>query len=190
MPVWRSTLVLAGVLVLGACAATPPAGPTVMVLPGDGKNFAQFQQDDMTCRAEAARRVVPPDINSTAAGAAIGTVAGAAAGAAIGAAAGNPGAGAAIGAGTGLVGGTAIGAGTAESSTFDMQRRYDVTYTQCMVAMGDKLPPAQTVYAAPTYYPAYPYPYPYYGPPYFGPYIGSEVFIGGSFGGHRHFRHW
>ncbi|MGH7535246.1 MAG: hypothetical protein ACREMG_06640, partial [Gemmatimonadales bacterium] len=34
---------------LGACA-TVPAGPSVMVLPGGGKSFEQFQADDSICR--------------------------------------------------------------------------------------------------------------------------------------------
>ena len=40
--------VVAGLL-LSACA-TIPTGPTVMVLPGGGKSFEQFQGDDAVCR--------------------------------------------------------------------------------------------------------------------------------------------
>jgi hypothetical protein len=36
-------------LVLGACASIP-TGPNVLVLPGDGKSFEQFQTDDAICR--------------------------------------------------------------------------------------------------------------------------------------------
>jgi hypothetical protein len=37
------------VVFLGACS-TLPTGPNVMVLPGVGKPFDQFQVDDMVCR--------------------------------------------------------------------------------------------------------------------------------------------
>ena len=44
---------IAGVVALGACAVVPPPGPTVMALPGQGKSFPAFQQDDVTCRGYA-----------------------------------------------------------------------------------------------------------------------------------------
>src|SRR6266511_1415052 len=44
---WIGLLIL--VPFLGACA-TVPAGPSVMVLPGSGKSFEQFQADDAMCR--------------------------------------------------------------------------------------------------------------------------------------------
>src|SRR5216110_3380908 len=42
-------------LLMTACA-TVPAGPSVMVLPGNGKNFEQFQADDAVCRQWAAQQ--------------------------------------------------------------------------------------------------------------------------------------
>jgi hypothetical protein len=39
----------AGLLGLAACASVP-TGPSVMVLPGTGKNFDQFRVDDAACR--------------------------------------------------------------------------------------------------------------------------------------------
>ncbi|MGZ8250536.1 hypothetical protein [Methylomagnum sp.] len=36
-------------LLIGGCA-TIPKGPSVLVLPGTGKAFAQFQADDSACR--------------------------------------------------------------------------------------------------------------------------------------------
>lgn len=39
-------------LLLGGCS-TLPKGPSVMVLPGTGKEFAQFQSDDGACRQYA-----------------------------------------------------------------------------------------------------------------------------------------
>jgi outer membrane lipoprotein SlyB len=67
--------------------------------------------------------------------AAVGTLIGAAAGAAIGG-----GHGAAVGAGVGLAGGAMAGTGAADSSSYALQRRYDVAYTQCMYAKGHKVP--------------------------------------------------
>ncbi len=37
---------------LSACS-TMPNGPSVLVLPGGGKDFAQFHDDDMKCRTSA-----------------------------------------------------------------------------------------------------------------------------------------
>src|SRR5712691_8961794 len=134
--------IMAAVL-LTACA-TVPTGPSVMVLPGSGKNFEQFAADDTICRQWAAERtgttVARASTESTTSGAAIGTVIGAAAGAAIGAAAGNPATGAVVGAGGGLLGGTAIGAGSAKGAGASVQGRYDIAYMQCMYAKGNQIP--------------------------------------------------
>ena len=46
---------LALLLVVGC--ATVPAGPSVSVLPGRGKTFAQFQDDDVACRQWARQEV-------------------------------------------------------------------------------------------------------------------------------------
>ena len=126
-------------LFVGACA-TVPSGPSVMVLPGTGKDFNQFQIDDANCR-QFAQQQVGTTVNqegarSTATSAAVGTVIGAALGAAIGAAAGSPATGAAVGAGSGLFGGTLVGAGNAQASQGSVQRRYDASYMQCMYAKG------------------------------------------------------
>lgn len=137
--------VAAGVL-LTACA-TVPQGPSVMVLPGSGRSFEQFQADDGACRYWAHQQTGTTAgraaTESTVTGAAIGTAIGAAAGAAIGAAAGSPGTGAAIGAGGGLLGGTAIGAGRGDTAYRSVQRRYDVAYMQCMYAKGHQIPVAR-----------------------------------------------
>jgi len=137
--------VIAG-LVTTACA-TVPTGPSVMVLPGSGKNFDQFQVDDAVCRQWAAQQTgtttTQVATESTGSGAAIGTALGAAGGAAVGAAAGNPATGAAVGAGLGLLGGTAVGANNAEGAQWTVQHRYDVAYTQCMYAKGNQVPVPQ-----------------------------------------------
>ncbi len=141
----RKLLFVAAVcgLLLPACVKVP-TGPNVMVLPGSGKDFEQFQGDDAVCRRWALQQcgaTVKSSTNDSAvAGAAVGTVVGAASGAAIGAAAGNAGAGAAVGSGVGLVGGTAVGADRAQGEEWSMQQRYDIAYMQCMYAKGNQIP--------------------------------------------------
>src|SRR6266540_3094311 len=119
-------------LVLASCA-TVPTGPSVMVIPGSGKSFEEFQTDDAICRQWAVQQSGTP--NQAAAQST--------AGAAIGAAAGSPATGAAVGAGAGLLGGTMIGAGNSYASSGSAQRRYDVTYMQCMYTKGNQIPVAR-----------------------------------------------
>lgn len=180
-------------LALAGCVVAPPSGPSVVAMPGQGKNFDAFRADDATCRQYAQQQtgIAPADAanQSLVGSAAVGTVLGAAAGAAIGAAAGNPAAGAAIGAASGLGLGTATGLSAAQYSGLSLQQRYDVGYTQCMSAKGESVSPVQTAYAAPSAFP-YPYPgyyaapayYPYY-PAWYGPRIG--IGFGWRGGWHR-----
>ena len=139
----RGLLLLLGVMALSGCA-TIPTGPSVMVLPAAGKSFEVFRDDDFTCRQWTAQQTgAPPNdtVNQNlASGAAIGTLMGAGLGAAIGAASGDPGVGAAIGAGSGLLGGTAVAAGPAYAAGWEVQRRYDIAYQQCMYAKGNQIP--------------------------------------------------
>lgn len=140
---WRSGAVaLGGIMALGGCTVVPPSGPTVMALPGKGKSFDVFQQEDNACRYYAAQQTgfQPPGqagTNAAVGSAVLGTALGAAAGAAIGSVSGNMGAGAAIGGATGLVGGSMVGAGNAAASEADLQQRYNISYTQCMYAHGN-----------------------------------------------------
>ncbi len=131
------------VLVISGCA-TLPSGPSVRVLPGHGKTFEQFMQDDAVCRHWSEQQIgISPQetVNQNAAtGAVVGTAIGAGLGAAIGAASGHPGAGAAIGAGSGLLVGTASGANAGNAYGGEAQRRYDYTYAQCMYAKGNQVP--------------------------------------------------
>lgn len=144
---------------LGACALPPPTGPSVTALPPAGKNFAQFQREDIQCQEAAwfsiggARGQAAA--NQAALGtAAVGTVLGATAGALLGAAGGSVGTGAAVGAGVGLLGGSAVGAAQAQSGGMSLQRRYDITYVQCMAAAGNRIqePPRIVTVPAPYYY--------------------------------------
>lgn len=135
-------LSLALLMVTGC--ATVPSGPSVLSLPGPGKTFEQFQADDAICRQWAAQQIgLSPQetVNqNTATSAVVGTVIGAGLGAAIGAASGNTGAGAAIGAGSGLLVGTTSGASAGQYYGREAQRRYDITYIQCMYAKGNDIP--------------------------------------------------
>ncbi len=128
-----------GLLALSACVSIP-TGPSMMALPGTGKNFDQFRMDDGDCRRYSYAQIggnTPENaaVNSGMKSAALGTLIGAAAGAAIGG-----GQGAAVGAGVGLAGGALAGTGAADQSAYGMQRRYDVAYTQCMYSKGHKVP--------------------------------------------------
>jgi Glycine-zipper domain len=147
------------VIVLLSACTTLPTGPNVMVLPGVGKPFDQFQVDDLVCRQYAQGQVdISPgeaSTQSTVQGAAIGTALGAAAGAAIGAAAGSPEVGAAVGAGTGILIGTAAGAESGSARAGTLQWRYDVAYIQCMYAKGNQVPGAAA--AATSYVPPPPH---------------------------------
>jgi hypothetical protein len=141
---WARNLVLclAGVALSGC--ATMPTGPSVLVLPAQGKPFDVFKSEDFDCRNWAAQQTgqQPADTvnQNLAGGAAIGTLVGAGLGAAIGAASGNAGSGAAIGAASGLIGGTAVASGPAYGAGWEVQRRYDNAYQQCMYAKGNLIP--------------------------------------------------
>lgn len=185
MRVVRFGTAAVALVALAGCAVAPPSGPSVMVMPGQGKSFAAFQADDAACRQYASQQtgIAPQDAanQSLVGSAAVGTVLGAAAGAAIGAAAGNPAMGAAIGAGSGAVLGTGAGVGAAQYSADSVQYRYDVGYVQCMSAKGESTPqmPQQAAAAPPPAYAAYP-AYPAYYP--YDPYYYHPAFVGVGWG--------
>jgi outer membrane lipoprotein SlyB len=134
-------------LSVGGCV-TLPTGPSVMVLPGSGKSFEQFQTDDLVCRNWAGQQVGMSSQEianrNTATGAVAGTLLGAGLGAAIGLATGSPGTGAAIGAGSGLLFGTTSGSATGQSYGYEVQNRYDIAYQQCMYSKGNQIPGVAT----------------------------------------------
>jgi Glycine-zipper domain len=138
MKIAKQAALVGAALLLGGCVSMP-SGPSVMTLPGSGKSFDQFRNDDMNCRQYANSQVggTPNDAaaSSVASSAAIGTVIGAAAGAAFG---GHNGA--AAGAGTGLLFGSLVGASNGTYSQYEVQRRYDNGYLQCMYSLGHKIP--------------------------------------------------
>ena len=144
---------IAAGLVLAGCA-TLPSGPSVMVLPGRGKDFEAFKVDDAVCRQWALQQIgaLPQEAatNAAVSGAAVGTVLGAASGAAVGAAAGSPATGAAVGSGVGLLGGSAAGANQAARTEGSLQYRYDIAYMQCMYVKGNQIPVPAGAYQPPT----------------------------------------
>ena len=135
--------IVSALMLLCGCATIPP-GPSVLVMPGNGKSFEDFQADDSVCRQWAEKQTgwnANQTVNENLAGGAIaGGALGAASGALIGAASGNVGPGAAIGAGAGLLGGAALGSTQAYGAGGEVQRRYDNAYQQCMYAKGDQIP--------------------------------------------------
>ena len=132
-------LSVAVLFALAGCVSVP-SGPSVMSLPGSGMSFDRFRADDQDCRQFASAQVGGTSPNQAAAdsgvtSAAVGTAIGAAAGAAI-----DGSAGAATGAGVGLLFGALAGSGAANASSYSLQHRYNVGYTQCMYAKGHKVP--------------------------------------------------
>jgi uncharacterized protein YcfJ len=191
----RRLLILGSAVVVTGCAVPPPSGPRVVALPSPGKDFSTFQREDAFCQQQtgASVRFVDPNQagNQVVGGAAVGALGGAAVGALLGAATGNPGAGAAIGAGTGLVAGTAVGAGNAQAGGFEMQRRFDITYAQCMTAYGNRVEaPTPAVVAAAPYYVAPPVTVGIgvYRP--WGYYYGPGYYRGWGYGPRWGYRRW
>lgn len=133
----RSLLI--ATLYIAGCASLPE-GPNVTVLPGSGKTFDHFRQDDAVCRDYARSRIggKSPQLvssESTQQSAVVGTVLGTAAGAVIG---GEHGAG--VGAATGLIFGSLAGLDSGLYAGNKQQQRYDGAYIQCMYAKGHRVP--------------------------------------------------
>ncbi len=133
-------LLLIALPVLIAGCATTPTGPSVLVLPGTGKSFDQFNRDEVYCRDYALRGLdgkgpgklsTDSNVATAVAGTAIGAVAGAALG-------GHDGA--AVGAGTGLLLGSAMGGESGRYERSTSQTRYDNSYIQCMYGLGHRVP--------------------------------------------------
>jgi hypothetical protein len=151
----KARLAIGIVALLEGCV-TPPVGPTVTVLPGPGKPFDVFAEEDAYCRDFARQQVAgaPEQANSQViASAVVGTLLGAGLGAAVGA-----GRGAAVGAATGALIGTGTGSSGSAWSQMSVQQRYNVAYMQCMYAKGNQVPGYTVVAAAPPSPPAPPSP--------------------------------
>lgn len=174
----RKAIPLLALLVLGVAGCTTiPTGPSRMALPGTGKNFDQFQVDDASCKQYALQASGATPTEAQESSAVKSAVAGTALGAAAGAVIGNTGAAAGVGAGVGLLMGAMAGAAAGDASGYNVQRRYDNGYSQCMYAKGHRVavpgrlaqrPVAQAQPAPqqPYYAPPPPQaPTPYYGAP-------------------------
>ena len=149
MKVKAGFLFAAALLLVSGCASVP-TGPSVMVWPAPGKPLEVFQADDAVCRqwasAQVGTKAGESSAKSLAGSAGVGTLLGAGLGAAIGAATGQFGAGLGIGAASGAVLGTAAGTGPASGSQYEVQRRYDNAYLQCMYTKGNQVPGAARSY--------------------------------------------
>ena len=124
---------------LSACVSAP-TGPTVAIMPREGKPFEVFQQEDQICRQFAANAVKDTGdaaLKEGATSAAVAAALGAAAGAVIG---GGSHAGVGTGAGVGLLGGSAIGAMNASGKQNQAQTQYNIAYQQCMYSKGNQVP--------------------------------------------------
>ena len=152
-------LAVFGVLAVSACAA-PPLGPLVPVVPGPNKPFAQFQDDDLSCRSFAQGQVAgeAEAVNQRAVG---GAVLSTALGVGLGAIVGG-GQGAAFGAVTGAGIGTGLNAGASAGAQGGIQYQYDNAYAQCMYAHGNQVPGYAPPQAYASYAPAYAPPTPAY----------------------------
>ena len=140
MSVILKSSALVALLALAACVSVP-TGPAVMVLPGTGKNFDEFRFDDNDCRQFAFHQIGGQDAARSQQDHAVGSaVVSTAIGALAGAAIGGNSAGAATGAGVGLLGGSMYGANSSYYGGYDLQRRYDIAYQQCMYAKGHRVP--------------------------------------------------
>jgi len=161
----------AAALSLAGCA-TVPDGPTVMVLPGQGKSFEQFQQDNRICRQYAYNEIGGTSAQRAANATTLKSAGvGALLGGALGAAAGNS-RGAGIGAAGGALAGTAVGSSNAYGDAYGAQQRYNNAYEQCMYAKGNRIPVAGGRYGSRGHHPYPPPPPgyqgnhgPYYPPP-------------------------
>jgi uncharacterized protein YcfJ len=137
---YKLTVVAALAIGLVGCASTP-VGPSLTVMPAPGVPFTIFQADDQECRtfAQNSLNTTADEIGAknTAKTAVIGAAIGAVAGAmADGGSSRNVGTGAAIG----LLGGAAMGAGGGNEAGKEVQRRYDISYQQCMYSKGHQVP--------------------------------------------------
>jgi hypothetical protein len=127
------------VLTLAACASAP-TGPTITVMPREGKPFDVFQKEDQECRSFAAKAVEDTSnaaLKQGATSALVGAAIGAAAGAVI---QGGGGQNIGTGAGIGLLGGSAMGAVGASNKEDQAQTQYNIAYQQCMYAKGNQVP--------------------------------------------------
>ncbi|WP_216634653.1 glycine zipper family protein [Polynucleobacter sinensis] len=135
----RAVFTLLAMGSLAGCVSAP-TGPTIAIMPREGKPFEVFQQEDQQCREFAAGAVKDTSnaaLKEGATSAAIGAALGAAAGAVI---QGGSSQGVGTGAGIGLLGGAAMGAMNSAGKQNQSQTQYNIAYQQCMYAKGNQVP--------------------------------------------------
>ena len=138
------------VATLSACVSAP-TGPTVAVMPRQGKPFEVFQLEDMQCRQFASNAVKDTSdaaLKEGATSAAIGAALGAAAGAVI---QGGNHANVGTGAGVGMLGGAAMGAMNSAGKQNQAQTQYNIAYQQCMYSKGNQVPSYPSPVSGPSY---------------------------------------
>ena len=124
---------------LAACTSAP-TGPTVAIMPREGKPFEVFQAEDQQCRQFAVNAVKDTSDAALKEGmtsAAVGAALGAAAGLVIG---GGSHTNVGTGAGVGLLGGAGLGAMNASGKQNQAQEQYNIAYQQCMYSKGNQVP--------------------------------------------------
>jgi uncharacterized protein YcfJ len=131
----KATIISCAIIALAGCTTL---GPTAAVMPGPHKTFEAFQADQAECTqysdhllAGAADTYNKSQIGTMV----VGTVLGAGLGGAIGG-----GHGAGIGAASGAIAGTAVAGVDSNRELGTLQRRYDIAYSQCMYAKGNRVP--------------------------------------------------
>lgn len=134
------TLVAISSLSFLAACVSAPTGPTIAIMPREGKPFDLFQQEDQQCRGFATNSIKDTSnaaLKEGATSALIAAALGAAAGAVIqGGSSQNIG----TGAGIGLLGGAGIGAMNASGKQNQAQVQYNIAYQQCMYSKGNQVP--------------------------------------------------
>jgi len=136
----RSVVLTASVLASLTACVSAPTGPTIAIMPREGKPFEVFQQEDQQCREFATNAVKDTSnaaLKDAVTSAAVAAALGAAAGAVIG---GGSHTNVGTGAGVGLLGGAAIGAMNASGKENQAQTQYNIAYQQCMYSKGNQVP--------------------------------------------------
>lgn len=132
MKIRTAALAAISTAVLLAGCATEPLGPTIPVMPAQGKSMESFQQDEDYCEQYASNRANgrvkqanDDELRRGAIGAALGAGLGALAGNTKGAIAG------------GIIGGVLGSSSGAGYDQHRIQRTFDIAYGQCMTARGN-----------------------------------------------------
>jgi hypothetical protein len=133
-----TTVIACAMITLAGCTTI---GPTVAVMPGPHKTFDAFQADQTECTGYSDHLLAgaADTYNKSQIGTAVlGMALGAGLGGAIGG-----GHGAGIGAASGAVVGTAAAGVEGYRELNTLQRKYDIAFSQCMYAKGNRVPVIQ-----------------------------------------------